>query len=74
MILSYLILSFNLICEVLQKDQVRSVVLATSVCVCDQMYEMKVNEARGVCNDRSRWHSVVFAYPHGEKVVSFYLF
>ena len=26
-----------------------------------------VDEAKGVCKDRSRWHSVVSAYPHGKK-------
>ena len=28
---------------------------------------MNVDEARGVCKDRSRWRSVVSAYPHGKK-------
>ena len=28
---------------------------------------MNVDEARGVCNDLSRWCSVVSAYPHGKK-------
>ena len=28
---------------------------------------MNVDEARGVCKDRSRWRSVVTAYPRGKK-------
>ena len=28
---------------------------------------MNVDKARGVCKDRSRWRSVVSAYPHGKK-------
>ena len=28
---------------------------------------MNVDEAIGVCKDRSRWHSVVSAYPLGKK-------
>ena len=28
---------------------------------------MKVDEAKGVCMDRTRWRSVVSAYPHGKK-------
>ena len=30
---------------------------------------MNVDEARGVCKDRRRWHSVVSAYPHDKKGV-----
>ena len=33
-----------------------------------------VDEARGVCQDRSRWRSVVFAFPHGKKHEFMYLF
>ena len=29
---------------------------------------MNVDEAGGVCKDRSRWRSVVSAYPRGKKV------
>ena len=29
-----------------------------------------MDEAKGVCKDRSRWRSVVSAYPHGKKGVS----
>ena len=28
---------------------------------------INMDEARGVCKDRSRWCSVVSAYPHGKK-------
>ena len=28
---------------------------------------MNVDEAIGLCKDRSRWRSVVSAYPHGKK-------
>ena len=28
---------------------------------------MNVDEARGLCMDRSRWRSVISAYPHGKK-------
>ena len=28
---------------------------------------MNVDEAKGVCKDRSWWRSVVSAYPHGKK-------
>ena len=30
---------------------------------------MNVDEAGGICKDRSRWRSVSFAYPHGKKSV-----
>ena len=26
-----------------------------------------MNEAKGVCKERSRWRSVVSAYPHGKR-------
>ena len=52
----------DLIGEVLQKDQVRSTRNHMIRC-------MNVDEARGVtvCKDRSRWCSVVCAYPHGKE-------
>ena len=28
---------------------------------------MNVDEVRGVCKDRSRWRSVISAYPHGKR-------
>ena len=31
------------------------------------MTSMNVDEAEGVCKDRSRWRSVVSDYPHGKK-------
>ena len=51
----------DLIGEVLQKSQVRSTRNRRACMIrC-----MNVVEARGVCKDRSRWRSVVSAYPHG---------
>ena len=50
--------------EVLQKGQVRSTRNRRACMIrC-----MNINEARGVCKDRSRWRSVVSAYPHEKKV------
>ena len=49
--------------EVLQKGQVRST-LTRRACM---IRCMNVDEARGVCKDRSRWRSVVSAYHHGKK-------
>ena len=49
--------------EVLQKGQVCS---TRNQPMC-MIRCMNVDEARGVCKDRSRWRSVVFAYPHGKK-------
>jgi hypothetical protein len=28
---------------------------------------MKVEEAKGVCRDRSKWKEVISAYPNGER-------
>ena len=33
---------------------------------------MNVDETKGVCKDRSRWLSVVSAYPHGKRRESMY--
>ena len=51
--------NIDLIGEVHQKGQVRST-RNRRVCM---IRCMNVDEARGVCKDRSRWHSVVSAYP-----------
>ena len=53
----------DLIGDVLHKVQVRS---TRNQHAC-MIRCMNVDEARGVCKDRSRWRSVVFAYPHGKK-------
>ena len=47
--------------EVIQKGQARST-YSQPMCMC-----MNVDEARGVCKDRSRRRSVVSADPHGKK-------
>ena len=44
--------------------KVRCVVLATGVRVWS---DVRMDEARAVCNDHSGWRSVVSAYPHGKK-------
>ena len=50
----------DLICEVLQKGQVRSTRYRRACMIrC-----MNVDEATRVCADRSRWRSVVSAYNH----------
>ena len=51
----------DLIGEVLQKGRVRS---TRNRRACMTTYCVNVDEAKGVCKDRSRWRSVVFAYPH----------
>ena len=51
--------------EVLQKGQVRSI---RNRRAC-KIRCMNVDEAKGVRKDRSRWHSVVSAHPHGKKVL-----
>ena len=48
--------------EVLQKGRVRS--------TRDRRTCMNVDEAKGVCKDRSRWRSVLSAYPQREKGIS----
>ena len=35
---------------------------------------MDVNEAKGVCKDRSRWSSVISAYSHGKKACVYVLY
>ena len=48
---------------VLQKGQVRSTRNRRACMIrCTN-----VDEARGVCKDRSRWRCVVSTYPHGKK-------
>ena len=54
----------DLIGEVFQKGQVRST-RNRRACIIKCM---NIDEARGVCKDRSRRSSVVFEYPHGKKV------
>ena len=55
----------DLIGEVLQKGQVRNTRNQRACMIrC-----MNVEEARGVCKDRSRWCSVVSVYPHGKKAL-----
>ena len=51
-------------CTLVHKHQVRST-RNRHECVITCMNE---DEARGVCKDRSKWLSVVSAYPHGAKV------
>ena len=53
----------DLIGEVLQNGQVRR----TRKRRAGMIQYMNVDEARGVCKDRSRWRSVVSAYPHEKK-------
>ena len=53
----------DLIGKILQKGQVRST-RNRRACMTRCM---NVDEAKGVCKDRSRWRSVVSAYPHGKK-------
>ena len=53
----------DLIGEVLQKGRVRST-HNQHACMTRCM---NVDEAKGVCKDRSRWRSVVSTYPHGKK-------
>ena len=49
--------------EVIQKGQVRNTHNRRACMIrC-----LNVDEARGVCEDRSRWRSVVSAYPHRRK-------
>jgi hypothetical protein len=47
--------------EVLEKDQVRST-RKRRACMRNLM---TVEEAKGVCKDRSNWKEVTFAYPKG---------
>ena len=52
----------DLIGEVLQKGRVRSTHNRRACTIrCINM-----DEAKRVCKNRSRWHSVVSAYPHGK--------
>ena len=53
----------DLIGEILQKGRVRST-RNRRACMTRCM---NVDEAKGVCEYRSRWRSVVSAYPHGKK-------
>ena len=46
--------------------KVTCVVLATGV---RMVLCMDADEARGVCKDRSKWHSLVSAYPHEKKAL-----
>ena len=52
----------DLIGEILQKGQVLS---TRNRRVCMVRY-INVEDARGVCKNRSRWRSVVSDYPHGK--------
>ena len=52
----------DLIGEVLQTGQVRST--CNRACM---IRSMNVDEAKGVCKDRSKWRSVVSANYHGKK-------
>ena len=55
----------DLIGEVLQKGRVRST-RNRRACMTRCM-NVDTDEAKGVCKDRSRWRSFVFAYPQGRK-------
>jgi hypothetical protein len=49
--------------EVLEKGQVKS---TGNQRTCMSNF-MKVEEAKGVCKDRSKWKEVISAYPNGER-------
>jgi hypothetical protein len=49
--------------EVLEKGQVKST-RNRRACMRNLM---KVQEAKGVCNDRSKWKEVISAYPNGKR-------
>ena len=55
--------NFNQIQDVLEKGQVKS---TRNRRACMKTI-MKVEEAKGVCQDRSKWKDVVSAYPNAKK-------
>jgi hypothetical protein len=54
---------FDQIGEVLEKGQVKST-RNRRVCMRNLM---KVQEAKGVCKDRSKWKEVISTYPNGKR-------